>query len=131
MILFPGLWDISVAGHISSGEESIDSALREIKEEIGLSVSKGDLVFFKVLKREYKSNNLINKEFCYIYFCKFNGARNKLKKQDSEVTDLRFVNINDFEKELKEKNSSFVPHKNYYSHIINKLKELKKDEGVN
>jgi 8-oxo-dGTP pyrophosphatase MutT (NUDIX family) len=31
--------DISVAGHVSSGEEPVISALREIEEEIGL-VSK-------------------------------------------------------------------------------------------
>ena len=33
---FPGLWDISVAGHISAGEPPTEGALRELKEEIGL-----------------------------------------------------------------------------------------------
>ena len=32
---FPNLWDVSVAGHVSSGESIIGGALREIKEEIG------------------------------------------------------------------------------------------------
>ena len=35
---FPDLWDVSVAGHIMASEEAIISAVREIKEEIGLSV---------------------------------------------------------------------------------------------
>jgi isopentenyl-diphosphate delta-isomerase len=28
----PGLWDVSVAGHIGSGESIIDSAIREVQE---------------------------------------------------------------------------------------------------
>lgn len=30
---FPGLWAISVAGHVRSGEESFEAAIREIKEK--------------------------------------------------------------------------------------------------
>ncbi len=33
-------WDISAAGHVSAGESGIESALREIKEELGLSFLK-------------------------------------------------------------------------------------------
>lgn len=33
-----GDWDISAAGHISAGETGIESALREIQEELWLSI---------------------------------------------------------------------------------------------
>lgn len=33
---YPDLWDISAAGHISSGETMLDGAMREMVEEIGL-----------------------------------------------------------------------------------------------
>ena len=36
---YPGLWDTSSAGHIPAGEEPLPSALREMKEELGLSGS--------------------------------------------------------------------------------------------
>ncbi len=39
---FPDKWDLSVAGHISASEEPIDSALREIEEEVGLCAKKED-----------------------------------------------------------------------------------------
>ena len=35
-----GMWDISVAGHISTGQDAISAAAREINEEV--SVSLGD-----------------------------------------------------------------------------------------
>ena len=44
---FPGLWDISVAGHISAGETPLQGALREINEEIGLDVTP-DMLFHEV-----------------------------------------------------------------------------------
>ena len=35
---FPGCYDISSAGHIPAGQDYIPSAVRELKEELGLSV---------------------------------------------------------------------------------------------
>jgi len=47
--LNPLKWDISAAGHISLGEEPIAAALRETKEELGLSIEANSLTFLKVL----------------------------------------------------------------------------------
>lgn len=41
---FPGCYDISSAGHIPAGEDYIPSALRELKEELGVEVSEADLI---------------------------------------------------------------------------------------
>ena len=39
----PGFWDVSVAGHVSAGETVLQAAVREVQEEIGLSISEADL----------------------------------------------------------------------------------------
>jgi len=39
----PGCYDISSAGHISAGEEMLPSALRELKEELGIEATLQDL----------------------------------------------------------------------------------------
>src|ERR1700751_5688982 len=41
----PGKWDVSVAGHLSAGEASVQAALRETKEEIGLILREDDLQY--------------------------------------------------------------------------------------
>ena len=41
----PGLYDTSCAGHISAGDSSIESAIREIREELGLEKKPEDLTF--------------------------------------------------------------------------------------
>lgn len=41
---FPGCYDISSAGHIPTGQEYADSALRELKEELGVEIAPDELI---------------------------------------------------------------------------------------
>ena len=41
---FPGCYDISSAGHIPAGDDFVASALRELKEELGVTAEPADLV---------------------------------------------------------------------------------------
>ena len=42
---FPGCYDISSAGHIPAGVDYIPSALRELREELGLTIDPAQLMF--------------------------------------------------------------------------------------
>ena len=39
----PNCWDISGAGHIRAGETVIEGAIRELKEELGVTTKENDL----------------------------------------------------------------------------------------
>lgn len=42
---WPDYWDISCAGHIESGHNAIDTAIRELNEELGLVITNpSDLI---------------------------------------------------------------------------------------
>ena len=64
-----GLWDITAAGHIPSGQTPETSLIREIEEEIGLLTDASKLKLLGVYKRQEKHNggNFIENEFDYIY----------------------------------------------------------------
>ena len=47
----PNMLDISCAGHLSAGDESLEGAIRELKEELGLDVRPNELQFIKTIKR--------------------------------------------------------------------------------
>ena len=38
--IFPGYWTMSAGGHVNAGEDSLDGAVRELEEEIGLRLAK-------------------------------------------------------------------------------------------
>lgn len=42
---FPGMWDVSVGGHFTSGESSLQTAIKETQEELGLECSDDTLRF--------------------------------------------------------------------------------------
>jgi isopentenyldiphosphate isomerase len=66
--VFPNLWDVSVAGHISAGEQPEISAIREIEEEIGLSVAKDELKYLGTSKKKIVHKvDLIDNELHHIY----------------------------------------------------------------
>ncbi len=51
---YPGLWDISAAGHVDAGEAPMVAALREAYEELGLKISAKQLV--KIGERVVSNN---------------------------------------------------------------------------
>lgn len=65
-----GLWDLSCSGHVEHGESMSEAAAREIKEELGVSVTPDKLYFFVLIhKREkewdltYYNSYFVCKEF--------------------------------------------------------------------
>src|SRR5689334_4607270 len=58
----PGLWDSSASGHVDSGEDYDACAVRELREEIGLSLSKPPERFFKINACEKT-----DQEFVWVY----------------------------------------------------------------
>ncbi len=122
-LLFPDKWDVSVAGHISAGDEPVLSALREIKEEIGLTVKKEELEFFNVVKQKQIFRDIKNNEFYYIYFLKFKGDIKNWTLQKEEVQKIKFMPLHELEMELKSDYEKFVPHGQLWHEIINEIKK--------
>lgn len=97
----PGMWDISVAGHISSGQDSLAAAAREINEEVSVDLgSKVDVKEFRYMT-SFRSQIIYNEEFIERQYYDFfilrqNGLNaNNIKFQDSEVQAIKFVSINE------------------------------------
>ncbi|MFA5125524.1 MAG: NUDIX domain-containing protein [archaeon] len=99
--LFPSLWDISVAGHIGAGEEALTCAIREMKEEIGLSVKPSDLEKVFTFKFSVSANdNMQNNEVCSVFLFKYDGLAKDLVLQKEEVEKVKFFSIDFLKKEF-------------------------------
>ncbi len=66
----PLLWDVSVAGHVSAGEEVITAAIREVEEEVGLTISESTIWSPWALIRPFtKSQKILLMPNCITFFC--------------------------------------------------------------
>lgn len=103
-----GMWDISAAGHISSGQDSLNAATREISEEVsvslGYNVEVRDFRFmFSFRKEQVFSENFIERQFYDFFILRQNGINeNNIRFQSSEVQAIKFVTMNEFE-QMREK----------------------------
>ncbi|SFS69144.1 NUDIX hydrolase [Lutibacter maritimus] len=124
--VFPNLWDVSVAGHISAGEQPEISAIREIEEEIGLSVSKDELQYIGTSKKKIIHKiDLIDNELHHIYICRINFNFDTLRIQREEVSEIKTIELSNLIKEVLNEKNCFVPHgKDYYTFVFNELKML-------
>ena len=119
----PDMWDISVAGHISAGENSIDSALREIEEEIGISISEQDLEHIGELVAESIQNKgtYINKEYNDVFIVRKDIKLADMQRQISEVDDLRYITLDELKKWIREKNPELVDHEKEFELFFNSI----------
>jgi len=124
--LYPDVWDVSVAGHVGTGEDLLVSALREVEEEIGLKIKPEDLQFFKIRKINMVYKEIQNNEFAYIYFLKFDGDISQLKLQDEELQAIKFFSVQKIEAELKANPDKFAPCGDYWFEVIEEVKRRMK-----
>lgn len=112
----PDMFDISVAGHISAGEEIIPATLREVKEEIGFDLDPAELIFFGKTRIQTSRNEgaYLNNEFNYLYLVRKDLNIAELQLQVEEVSALKWLPLSEFKKWIAEKRADLVMHPEEY-----------------
>lgn len=126
--IFPGIWDISVAGHIGAGEEILAGAQREVFEEIGLKTQDKDLI--KIGTRIHQvthENGIQDNEHHHVFIAELKVPISTLKMQKEEVAGLELWDLKVL-KETKNLENVLLPRfHEYYVTIYNEIvKHLKK-----
>lgn len=121
---FPNLWAISIAGHVRSGEDAIGAALREIKEEIDLTISPDMLIHLFDIKRKQIHNNGFLNVHDTVYLLKYDLDVNKAKLQKEELSEIKFINYLEFENKLINHDPNFVPYSEEHKLLFEYLKNM-------
>ncbi len=89
-VSWPGLWDISVAGHVDAGESALDAAIREASEELGLRFDRGELKHLGTLRYQAVLNGgtYIENEFHEVYFVRREIDLAALTLDPAEVAEV-------------------------------------------
>jgi len=87
----PGKWDTSVGGHVDPGEELLAAAAREMKEELGISACKPQLLY------TYTHSNSYETELVYTYSCIYDG---EVSFNRQEIDEVRLWEISEIKNHI-------------------------------
>lgn len=116
----PNCWDISGAGHIRAGENVLDGAIRELREELGVIAKKNDLQFIATIKN---TKNPKNKEFQYVYLLKCNNKIEDYVFEDNEVSEVKYVFYEKLEKMVEKRIEGLLIHEDEYKKLFEYIRK--------
>lgn len=99
---YPGLLDISAAGHLLANEK-VSDGIREVHEELGINVSIEDLISLGTIPDEIIQNDIIDRELghTFMYLIPLQ-LKDKYVFQVEEVSGIIKIDINSFNELWKE-----------------------------
>lgn len=96
---YPGCYDISSAGHVPAGVDFIPSAIRELKEELGITAAERDLHPLFTLRQNSKNvfhgEPFINNEYTLVCLLQMPISISELTLQKEEVESVRWMRLDE------------------------------------
>ena len=94
---FPGMFDTSSAGHIQAGDEPLESALRELEEELGIHATPEQLHFagtFPIsFAKEFHGKMFRDEESAFVYIFNEPVNTDELILQTEEVESVQWFDL--------------------------------------
>lgn len=107
----PGCFDISSAGHIPAGSDFIPSALRELKEELGICAAAHELIFCGrrkfFYKKEFHGRLFLDNQISNVYALWRDVEAESIQFQKSEIDLVCWINLNELERKVR---NNEIPH---------------------
>lgn len=95
---YPGCYDISSAGHITAGGDYLESAVRELNEELGIVAKEDELIEIGIRKIEFEEAFeevlFIDRQVSKIYILEMDLPEKEFTLQTEEVEEVMWIEIN-------------------------------------
>ena len=96
---FPGCWDVSSAGHVPAGQDWTTSALRELKEELGVEARPEDLQWLGVHPVEhdgvFHGKPFCNRQVSAVFALRCDKRADEFAVQKSEIESVEWTDLDD------------------------------------
>lgn len=96
---FPGCYDISSAGHIPAGVGFAQSAVRELKEELGIDATEQDLVFcgdrMVIWDEDFNGRPFHDRQYSRVFALWCGLDEDAFTLQKEEVSEVRWMDIDE------------------------------------
>jgi len=94
---WPDSLDVTVGGHLGAGEEALEGGLREVEEELGLSVAAGDLIPLGTRRAELEIPAGLDRELQEVFLLVRSLSPKDLRLQEEEVAAVVRLRLDDVE----------------------------------
>jgi isopentenyldiphosphate isomerase len=103
---FPGCYDISSAGHIPAGDDFIPSAIRELKEELGVEITEEALVECGTRKisidDEFYGVPFHDRQFSKVFLLWLDREAADFTVQKEEIDSVRWMDFAECKKAVEQ-----------------------------
>jgi isopentenyl-diphosphate delta-isomerase type 1 len=122
---YPNMWSMSCEGHISAGQEPIQGALRELKEELDLDLEQKQLSLAFAYKRSARhSDSFIGNHFIDVYAIKKDIDLSDLTIQEEEISEVKWIKIDDYANSVKNNDPTFLNYPDELNRVFGILKSI-------
>lgn len=101
----PGCYDISSAGHVEAGKDYLESALREMKEELGIDALSEDLQEVGFHRGSFEAvfhgKPFRDEELSMVYLYRKEISISELTLQESEVESVRWMDYEECRRNIE------------------------------
>jgi isopentenyl-diphosphate Delta-isomerase len=105
---YPGLLDLSCGGHITAGNSSLNTAVLEIKEELGIDVKPEQLKLLGQYKDSYSEEGFSDNSFYDVYMANATYPISSFKIQIEEVAEIKYFKISELINFMKNKPDEII-----------------------
>lgn len=103
---FPGMYDTSSAGHIPAGCEPLESALRELYEELGIRAEGDDLHFAGSFHADYAlpfhGTIFHDNEYVSVFVCDLPVRIEDIRIQEDEIEEVQWFDLEEVYQECSD-----------------------------
>ena len=94
------MWDVTVGGHVDSGEFGRQALIREVKEELGIELDDSDIKYLVGSTSINKKGDIINKHYNECYLITKDISISEIKIQKEEVSEVKYFSKDELLKRI-------------------------------
>lgn len=118
----PGMYECSAGGSVLKGENSYEAAVRELKEETGITAKKLEIINFEIVK---EGNYII-----YSYVCETDCDKDSVLLQEGETTEYTWISESELYGMLRSAECKIIHRDRLLPYLVQRRKMKRLKEGL-
>ena len=119
---FPNMIDISFSGHIKSGETSLEAAVREGQEELGIHLEIDKLQYLFSCREYGGIEGYFENEIDDVFLYRADIPIDEYTFCDDEVKEVVYVPLDEFKARVEANDARLLPYETHYTFLLTVLK---------